>query len=476
MTKRLSPVQCVERLEDRREIKNLLGKYVLSLHLCKYEDIVGQLWCKTKDDIALGFNDGRYHGRESVEAYYHFRYEKTVLGTRLLRKALPKAFEGKSEDECYGAGCLEFKPVQTPVIEIDDERKYAGVWWYSQGNMSEITKEGPVAFWTWGSFHAVCIREDDEWRIYKLDYFEDIKSPVGHNWNRPYKEEVNEQFKEIGDFHAPCPEEKNCLHEAYNVRKKFAGVLLPDKQTFYDFSTGGLGAADVDTLQAAADRDEIEQLMGRRVILDANEARAREFEELWVKSPEHEESMCYGGTLGFYVGKKAVYGYYVEEHKKRLTDNGEGSFSVAPLRTPAIQVAGDRQSAKGIWYSMGLAACDGGDVVWVCKKVAVDFLKEDGRWKIWHLCEVHDSVLTPGENFGNQAAPNFGEKNDSRQFNDEWLSEIFKSVTVPVKTHERMFCWSDDFPWMPEPYEHMIPELEYSANGFFARRKEAVRF
>lgn len=50
----------------------------------------------------------------------------------------------------------------------------------------------------------------------------------------------------------------------------------------------------------------------------------------------------------------------------------------------------------------------------------------------------------------------------------------FGIPTITVKTHERLFCWTDDFPYMPEPYETMLPELEYSAEGFYARQKEGV--
>jgi hypothetical protein len=51
-----------------------------------------------------------------------------------------------------------------------------------------------------------------------------------------------------------------------------------------------------------------------------------------------------------------------------------------PLTTPVIQVAKDGKTAKALWWSPGMER--GG---WAYGKYAVDFVKEDGEWRIWHL-------------------------------------------------------------------------------------------
>jgi hypothetical protein len=51
-----------------------------------------------------------------------------------------------------------------------------------------------------------------------------------------------------------------------------------------------------------------------------------------------------------------------------------------PLTTPVIQIARDGKTAKAIWWSPGMER--GG---WAYGKYAVDFVKEDGAWRIWHL-------------------------------------------------------------------------------------------
>lgn len=464
--KEYSALLCVERLEDRREIKNLLGKYAVCLHLCRYKEIFDTLWSRS-EDVILGFRDGTYRGRASVAGYYTYRKEKTALGTRLLRDALPEQFQKMNEEESYGAGCLELKPVQTPVIEITEDGSRAEAWWYSQGTMTEITVGGPNAYWTFGSYHVTCVREEEEWRILALEYLEDIRSEVGQDWSCPGKMEEKEEFRALGELPMPEMEEPERPYAAYAPDRPFTKIPEPAHQTFYDLRKDELDAEEERTLLMVLARDEIEQLMGRRVLYEVNGAWEKELDELWVRTPAWKKNMCLGGTWGFYQGEDAVRGYYAKIWDTRQKEHPLGSAAAHPLRSPAIQIAADGESAKGIWYSLGHTTT-GGNAAWVGQKVAADFVKEEGRWRIWHLCQVHDAVLTPGTDYGDQTPEQVSGKDP--------LEEMATEPTMPVKTHERLFCWTDDFPWMPEPYETMTPELEYSDTGFFARKKEEVVF
>lgn len=457
---------CVERLEDRREIKNLVGKYAVCLHLCRYQEIFDTLWSSGKD-VVLSFGRGSYRGRDSVRGYYTYRKEKTALGTRLLRAALPEQFEGMGEEESYGAGCLEFKPVQTPVIEVTEDGSRAEAWWYSQGTMTEVTAAGPDAFWTFGSYHVTCVREADEWRILELEYLEDIKAEVGQDWSCPSETAEKEEFRELKEFPQPVMEERELPYAEYTPNRSFTRIPEPVPQTFYDYKKEELEPKDERVLQAVLARDEIEQLMGRRVLYEVNGDWEKELRKLWVQTPAWRSAMSFGGAWGFYQGEQAVRDYYKDTRGKKGKTFSTGNAAAHPLRSPAIQVAADGQSAKGLWYSLGHTTIEG-KAAWVGQKIAVDFVKEEGRWRIWHLCEVHDAVLAPGANYGDQTPEQVSGRDP--------LEETSVEPDVAVKTHERLFCWTDDFPWMPEPYETMAPELEYSVTGFYARKKEEVVF
>lgn len=66
-----------------------------------------------------------------------------------------------------------------------------------------------------------------------------------------------------------------------------------------------------------------------------------------------------------------------------------GLLDLQALSSPVIEVAGDGQTAKGLWLAPSLATeCHPGDsrpgAHWVWLKFAVDFIKEDGKWYFWH--------------------------------------------------------------------------------------------
>jgi len=59
-----------------------------------------------------------------------------------------------------------------------------------------------------------------------------------------------------------------------------------------------------------------------------------------------------------------------------------------PLATPIIEVAKDGKTAKAYWVSLGheTKPRDGKMTAhWCWGKYAVDFVKEDGQWRIWHF-------------------------------------------------------------------------------------------
>ena len=63
-----------------------------------------------------------------------------------------------------------------------------------------------------------------------------------------------------------------------------------------------------------------------------------------------------------------------------------GQLHVHPNSTPIIEIAGDGQTAKGVFDSFGpdvQCTTDIGD--WLYLRKAVDFIKEPDGWKIWHM-------------------------------------------------------------------------------------------
>ena len=163
------------------------------------------------------------------------------------------------------------------------------------------------------------------------------------------------------------------------------------------------------------DIHEIQNVMSLHEYYHTAGMHREEVEEIWAqKTPGVSWET---GDLGRFEGIDAIWEIYVDgkamvgevnlkEMRKlfpRIEDDPEnqniGTMNVHMLTTPMIEVAGDGNTAKGIWMSPGhVTQMRGGKLTacWMWEKYAVDFVKEDGKWKIWHF-HVYTDFQTPYE-------------------------------------------------------------------------------
>lgn len=104
--------------------------------------------------------------------------------------------------------------------------------------------------------------------------------------------------------------------------------------------------------------------------------------------PDVSVEIANGGVLVGPDAVKALYAevYYQPEYK--------GKYLKHYLATPAIEVAADGKTAKGVWYSPGWESdtLDGSkDIVPIISfgAYSADFIKTEKGWKIWHLHWYH---------------------------------------------------------------------------------------
>lgn len=87
-------------------------------------------------------------------------------------------------------------------------------------------------------------------------------------------------------------------------------------------------------------------------------------------------------TPGGPVGLEAMRARFADPDE----DRRPGILHMHSMFSPVIEVAGDGQTAKGVWDSFGPSINGPDDIgAWLWVKYAVDFVKEQGKWKIWHL-------------------------------------------------------------------------------------------
>lgn len=168
-------------------------------------------------------------------------------------------------------------------------------------------------------------------------------------------------------------------------------------------SVAGL-AAEVSQLRAdaraARDRDAVENLFSRYMYLH-NAFQDEQIIPLWAARGTPGISAQYS-NLGKYTNWETITQY----HRGRPSPIGKLVFHF--VTTPVIEVAGDGQTAKGLWIvnglESGLTAPEhatnmpawmfepdvevGGKKVWmhnVYLKYGIDFIKQNGEWRIWHF-------------------------------------------------------------------------------------------
>lgn len=183
-----------------------------------------------------------------------------------------------------------------------------------------------------------------------------------------------------------------------------------------------LCAADAQA-QLALDRAEIQNVANRyqyyhSLILDRN------IPSLYA---QHTQVTRHDVGRGIFVGLDSIRKYH-SDVRPRL----RGKTIIHAQGNPIIEVARDRKTAKGLWFSSGFEGApyvngpdpqqeDMGPVMWqdrygfpkwafwVWHKIGIDFILEDGAWKIWHYCyfelfrapfdqELIDYVLYRGPN------------------------------------------------------------------------------
>jgi len=155
-----------------------------------------------------------------------------------------------------------------------------------------------------------------------------------------------------------------------------------------------------------------------------------------------------GGCFG--VDGKYLYG---DAAKKALAGQGDpgalrtGGANMHMVTTGHIQVASDGKTAKGIWYSPGFlteTGTDGkGKAAFDYKRYGVDFVKEDGEWKIWHFIAFTDFITPPNVAWTTKSSVS----NTTIKY--ETLTET-KGAESKVKAPRAYKTFSETFSYCPE--------------------------
>jgi hypothetical protein len=113
------------------------------------------------------------------------------------------------------------------------------------------------------------------------------------------------------------------------------------------------------------------------------------------------EMASFGRVEGLEGVRKVIVEFWTEQYKRHEAEmrrlfpedanetGRNGIMDLQALSSPVIEVADDLRTAKGMWYAPTVATECHPDAelptahhVWL--KFAVDFVYEEGEWKVWH--------------------------------------------------------------------------------------------
>ena len=210
-----APNALLERLEWRREIRNVMGR-ISHDYAVKQEGEVYRRYFSSREDVSLGLNEGGYRGAKAVAGYYDALAAEIALSSQLIQKAFPEELGDKTAEEVFGVGMVTYLPFESQVIEIADDGQTAKGIWNIRGSDCHLTTSGPVSQWTYGWAAVDFIREDGAWKIWHMQIYYNIHQPCGTVFGKPQVDfEPYEAFAPIGDFKLPEPNVPGPLFESY---------------------------------------------------------------------------------------------------------------------------------------------------------------------------------------------------------------------------------------------------------------------
>lgn len=240
--KKLYPDAMLERLEWRRDIRNLMGRISADYSVREEGQIFDRYWSH-RDDVVLGVNEGWYVGAEAVAGYYHGLDEEILLASKCVQKDFPEKTADLSPEELKGIGAISYIPVDSQVIEIADDGKTAKALFNIRGSYNKVTVSGPIAYWLFGWAAVDFIMENGQFKIWHMQWLRNVDVQCGTAFG-----ETPEQFPELpayadmATFQMPAPTVPVTLMENYYTDRPFTlSPKVPEPyETFADTFSYGL--------------------------------------------------------------------------------------------------------------------------------------------------------------------------------------------------------------------------------------------
>lgn len=219
--KKLCPDTMLERLEWRRDIRNLMGRISADYSVREEGAIYDRYWSR-REDVVLGVNEGWYVGPEAVAGYYRALDEEIMLSAKCVQKDFPEKLGDLTDEALKGVGVMSYIPVDSHVIEIADDGQTAKGLFNIRGSYNKITTSGPVAYWLFGWAAVDFIMEDGAFKIWHMQWLRNVDVQCGTSFGEPPEQYPQvEAYADMAEFRMPEPTVAAPLMENYYTDRPF---------------------------------------------------------------------------------------------------------------------------------------------------------------------------------------------------------------------------------------------------------------
>jgi len=151
----------IQRLEDRYQIQNLVGKFMYWGTAGMHDQVLQLFAQKTPGVTSEAAGGGVYDGIEGIR----------------------RSLEINKIQEGDRVGFMRIHTLTTPVIEISGDGKTAKGLWLAPGCTARKDVGGKLgAYWVWAKVGADFVREDSEWKIWHFQVYMIFQTLYEESW------------------------------------------------------------------------------------------------------------------------------------------------------------------------------------------------------------------------------------------------------------------------------------------------------
>jgi len=154
-------LQRVQRIEDRNEIIQIMGRRAYYHSAGRHDLEINELW-SSRDDIV---------------------FEAEDVGAWTSQATVRKAYIEGNPFPSGTPGLLIEHTITTPVIEIAADGQTAKGIWISPGHETfPVPGENPKPHWMWGKYAVDFVKEGSKWKIWHLHVLTTFRTPFDTDW------------------------------------------------------------------------------------------------------------------------------------------------------------------------------------------------------------------------------------------------------------------------------------------------------